>query len=396
MGMKTRHFPTLAVALFFSPTAFAQSLPETSGPPTVVAGAQLTLDGLANVAGGVDRGGRVLSRLDGSLQLDGAGIGRDWLDARLDLGVMNGTRASGGLVGDIQGVDNIEGVRAFRIFNAWVGAKGGPGGIEAGVIDLNSQFDIHNVSAPFVNSSFGTGPSLSHSGLNGPSIYPNSGLGIVVWADDTGHAVRYRLGVFDGVPNDPDRPDRTTFTINGDEGALVIGEVDKTWGTHGRVAVGGWGYTARLPRLRNPDRRDHSSIGGFVTVEDTLATLGNGRRVDGWVRGGLADASFNVVSSYVGGGAVLHGIARADASDTIGFGIAHADLSRGQDVQSGAVVGADTTGSGTETTFEVTYQNPLDDRFVLQPDVQYVVSPGGRSDLGNAVVVALRIIVTTG
>lgn len=385
-------------ALLFCPILAAQPAAAQTdpAPPLVTASAQLTLDDMADVSGGTARGNRVLDKLEGVAELDGTRIGTSWLAARADVGLTNGRKISGDLVGDIQGVDNIEGVRGFRIYNAWISASGSLVGIEAGVIDLNSQFDVHNVAALFVNSSFGVGPSLSHSGLNGPSIYPNSGLGVVGWLDDTGQSIRVRLGVFDGVPNDPDDPARTTFRLSGSEGALVIGEIDKTWGSHGRLAVGGWGYTSRLPRLRDPSRSDHGSVGGFVTLEDTLLTLPSDRRLDGWVRGGLANPAFNIVSSYVGAGLVLHGVFAAGGKDGVGVAVAHADLSRGMDVTSGAVTGASTAGSGTETTIELTYQRRLRDWIAVQPDLQYVLSPGGRQGVGNAVVLGLRLVLSVG
>lgn len=130
-----------------------------------------------------------------------------------------------------------------------------------------------------------------------------------------------------------------------------------------------------VPELRTPDRLNRGSIGGYITLEDTLASFGDGRRLDGWVRGGVADRRFNTISAYVGGGAVLHGV--ADMRDAMGFGIAHADLSRGQTIESGGIVGTDSPGSGTETTVELSYQRPFSDHLTVQPDIQYVSSPGG-------------------
>ncbi|WP_242098386.1 carbohydrate porin [Sphingomonas sp. CROZ-RG-20F-R02-07] len=201
----------LASLAVTAPSAAAQADPT---PPLVTASAQLTLDEVADVSGGIARGNRLLDKLEGVAEFDGTRLGAPWLAARADVGLTNGRKISGDLVSDIQGIDNIEGVRGFRIYNAWISASGSLGGVEAGVIDLNSQFDVHNVAALFVNSSFGVGPSLSHSGLNGPSIYPNSGLGAVGWLDDTDRSIRVRLGVFDGVPNDPDDPARTTFRLD--------------------------------------------------------------------------------------------------------------------------------------------------------------------------------------
>ena len=148
--MTLRHVVTLSTASLAIGTAAAQTLPAPASAPVVTAGAQLILDGVANVAGGVRRDTQVLTRLDGYAQIDGTGFGADWLAARADIGVMNGRRVSNGLVGDIQGVDNIEGVRAFRIHNAWIWADVGPGGVEAGA---ESSAPTHRVRGPRRRSS---------------------------------------------------------------------------------------------------------------------------------------------------------------------------------------------------------------------------------------------------
>ena len=44
-----------------------------------------------------------------------------------------------------------------------------------------------------------------------------------------------------------------------------------------------------------------------------------------------------------------------------------------------------------ETTLEATYRWVLTDWLSLQPDLQYVVHPGGDPALGNALVVGLRL-----
>lgn len=307
---------------------------------------------------------------------------------------MNGHKISGDLVRDIQGVDNIEALDAFRIYNAWLSFSGSTSGAKVGIIDLNSEFDVHNVAAVFVNSSFGIGPEVSHSGLNGPSIYPNSGLGVVAWIDDADRDIRYRVGAFDGVPNDPNRPSRTSLSLSARQGALLIAEADKSWATRNRIVVGAWGYTSALPQLTNPSRSGQGSVGVYATLEATVFERGDGRRLDGWVRAGWSNPTYNIVSAYVGGGLVYRGVFAGPKVDSLGVAIAYADLSRGMSVVSGAVPGAGVAGSGAETTLELTYQRHVRDWLTIQPDLQYVLSPAGRADVPDALVLGARVTLS--
>jgi porin len=44
-----------------------------------------------------------------------------------------------------------------------------------------------------------------------------------------------------------------------------------------------------------------------------------------------------------------------------------------------------------EQAYELTWRIPLGEHLVLQPDVQYVVDPGTDPDIGDALVLILRV-----
>ena len=49
-----------------------------------------------------------------------------------------------------------------------------------------------------------------------------------------------------------------------------------------------------------------------------------------------------------------------------------------------------------ETTLELTYSLIVRDNLSLQPDLQYVLSPGGNSSVPNVLVAGLRITLSGG
>ena len=52
-----------------------------------------------------------------------------------------------------------------------------------GLYDLNTEFDALESAGLFLNSSQGIGPEFAQSGLNGPSIFPTTTLGLrAKWA----------------------------------------------------------------------------------------------------------------------------------------------------------------------------------------------------------------------
>jgi porin len=50
--------------------------------------------------------------------------------------------------------------------------------VKIGLYDLNSEFDVIEAAALFLNPSHGIGPDFAQSGRNGPSIFPVTSLAI--------------------------------------------------------------------------------------------------------------------------------------------------------------------------------------------------------------------------
>ena len=227
------------------------------------------------------------------------------------------------------------------------------------------------------------GPELSGAGLDGAGSSPDTTLGAIASVFDAATGWKARVGLFNGRPGDPDHPGQPSFAFNRDIGMLVIGEADHTW-AWGRIAVGGWHFTSNLPSLDgSPDR--HGASGGFLTVEPNLISRKDGLQLKGWVRAALGDARTDLVRNYLGGGLVASGFLRCCPDDTLGFAVAHARMNHRAD-----------PGAGAETTFEWTAQHRLNRAVFVQPDLQWVVNPGGFGGTPNALVVGMRVIVAHG
>jgi porin len=338
------------------------------------------IDVLGLVSGGNDPGVSTLYKTDlRALWKHGD------VTAYADLQYVGGDAFSGDRVGDAQVISNIEAPAATRVLEAWVSRtwNAGRAGLKAGLIDLNSEFDVQSVGALFLNSSHGVGPDLSQTGLAGPSIFPNTGLAVTAYRSVGDWTLR--AGVFDGAPGDPDDPRRTRIELSRGEGALLIAEIDRKLGENALLRAGAWAYTARFSRIEDP-ARDGRSAGGYVLVEGKLWSERDApeQGLSAWGRIGLTDGAVNVIDRYVGGGFAYAGVLFAD--DQLGVAISRARFSdparRAQGLEA------------AETALELTWAFPVGEVLTLQPDVQYVWSPGGVSGAKDALVVGLRASVT--
>lgn len=342
--------------------------------------ATYTADLLSNRSGGLATGTRYLDDLGFSLHLDfgdGPGVNRLYLHGLYN----NGASFSRDLVGDLQGVSNLEADRAWRLFEAWYEFGGERWSLRTGLYDLNTEFDMNEAGALFLHSSHGIGADLGQTGRNGPGIFPVSALalrGSVAIASGV-----FSLAALDAVPGDPADGGSNRVRLDSEEGALLIAQFSRPLGSRMRAWGGYWAYTEHLERPFEPGSMaiDAGWYAGLEGVSDTLGGLA-------WfLRYGRANPDLNVFGTYAGAGLVLRSPFTSRPNDRLGLAVASAGsgapYSRSLDA-TGAV-------SGTrETAWELTYRTSLGERLILQPDIQYVRHPAARADVDDALVIGLR------
>lgn len=404
------------------------------GTRTAVAGQGIELqavytgDVFATLAGGLRRRAVYLANVDLTLQYDLPDV----------FGVHPGTVFAYGLstlgsdpsrdIGDAQGADNIEAPDGIKLYEAWWQRSflSHRLSLLAGLYDLNSEFDVIESAALFINSSFGVGPDLSQSGANGPSIFPATALGVRVSVSPMEQFI-VQAAVFDGVPGGPDNAGGTEIHLRSDDGLLAAFEaafilphpgpslaprllpvdghgrrrLGRGWEPLGyafKVALGTWFYTARFDDLERVDaagtplrERAHPGVYGLV---DASAYHEPGNPYQGlsvFARLGLADPDVVQFAGYAGGGMVYTGLFPGRDADQLGVGVAAA-LNGRPFKRAGA--GGGSRPAGEEVALEWTYRAAATPWLALQPDIQYVIHPGGISDHGNALVLGLRTEVT--
>lgn len=340
--------------------------------PVALKGSYVTdIFGLAD--GGEDRGVDWMGRADLTAEFDGGGVGLDGVTGFADLMFTQGREFSGRHVGDAQVVSNVEARRGLRLFEAWLSAPAGKGGlsVKGGLIDLNTEFDVQHVGAFFINSSHGVGPEFSQSGVNGPSIFPATSIGFMIKSERPGRTLR--LGVFDAVAGSHRDPRDVVIRFPGQRGALIVAEADVKVAEGADVQLGLWTYSSRFDRLSGTPARLRASRGAYALIEGAVTD-----RLDAWIRVGIADGRVDPIDRYMGGG-----LTWGRDGSRVGLAVAHARL--GDEAYGAAVL------DRAETAIELSYDHAIGPNLSVQPDVQYVINPGWEPLRRDALVLGLRL-----
>jgi porin len=259
--------------------------------------------------------------------------------------------------------------------------------IRLGVMDIETEFGITRAMDPFFNGGFAWTTTLDHSGeqLNGPSTFPNTSLGIRV-RQKINDQLSIQGAVLNGMADLPDSSRAIDISMNRENGALAIAEVDYTPIARTKIYGGYWTYTGLFDTQNefNDDgsiRQVWGSSGAYVGAGTRLYTINGPRGLDAFVNFGVADDRTNVVDRSVNVGLTWTGLLDSRPADKMSFGVstAHAGspFQQAQIVEIGSV-------HRYETVFEATYRARVNEWLTVQPDVQYIVNPGFDPTLKNA------------
>lgn len=335
-----------------------------------------TADLWRNAAGGLRVANAYLDKTELAVTLDGeSALG--WPGLTLQLAAFHTNRAqlSGPLVGDRHTVSNIDAPEVTALQEASIQQDLGPVSLKAGVLDLNTMFDVNEVGGLFVNSAHGIGPDFSQAGKNGPSIFPMPGLA----ASGEVRAGEWilRAGAFDGFPGRRGASLRQGFGLGRREGALYVAEIERASADGARLLIGRWRHTG----VAEPDMgfRAGRGEGAYILVQPPRGSW-RGRDFRTFVRVGAADGADYAVSRYIGAGVALEGSGRR-ARDELGLALAATDFAAAQHRH--------VDGARREISLEVTYRAEITPWLAVQPNLQWVSRPGGALD--DALVVGLRL-----
>ena len=384
--MIARTFPPALVLAALAHPASAQD----SG---IELGAAYTADVVSGLSGAADSKARYLGNLDliADLDLDRL-LGAENTVVHVHVLQNHGARPNDA-IGTLQGVDNIEvPAPGTRLFEAWVARDFGSYSLLAGLYDLNGEFYANEAASLLIAPPFGIGSELAATGPNGPSIFPSTTLAVrlaVPLSADGGDYVRVAvLNADASTIGDSDGVD-----LSFDEGLLGIAQfgTDKIGGIE--LAIGLWGYTKEREQLFGSDPagppQTNPSWGGYIDLAgQAWGSPGAGGR---WfARGGFADHNTTPYDYGAQLGILVEPSFSGREGSAMSLGIHHA----GTDVKFREMLRADGIAAALhETAIEATFAEPLTDFLTVQPDLQFVINPGGVAHADPALVASLRVTI---
>ena len=363
----------------------APAMADEPTPPIITATLRDILDGWV-IENGNATAPVVLNRVQVATTFAGDRLGLPGLAIHAQVFNLSGSSLSA-RTQDIQTADAIDAPPMTRLFEAWIEQRFGSEehnvAIRAGLMDVNADFDSIVAANWLVNSSQGIGADIARSGVNGPSIYPVSSLGVrVSWTPNKHWTAR--LAALDGLPGDPDRPSAfVVASLAPSDGLFTIGQVDWRWSDTGRLAVGVWRYSKARPTL--DDGSPCHDQGFYLEAESALP---GSKHWSGWVRYGRATGSVQQIDGYFGAGMTGKGLIAGRDDDRLGFAIARAAISPLARLVNGL--------PASETSFEISYQVKLSEQLAVQPDAQYLRHPAAVAHAPDALVMGLRLILSVG
>jgi porin len=377
-----------------------------------------TSEVLGNVTGGARQGFDYDGLTQMAIQLD-TKRAFGWYGGTFNASALqiHGRNLSADNLDSLQTSSGIEADRATRLWELWYQQKfldEDRLDVKIGQQSLDQEFMVSQNGLLFVNTMFGWPmvPSVDMPG-GGPA-YPLSALGFRVRAKPT-DSITLLAGLFNGSPvnnnnGDPQQVNAsgTSFPTNG--GGLAIAELQYAYPSLGTMLyadqpeplsrtyrLGIWYDTERFADQRFDNTglsladpassgiaQSHRGDYGIYGVVDQML----------WVDPEEPDRSISIFSRVMGTPEVNRNLVVFSANlgvnfkepilgrddDTFGIGMGYAKVSGragGLDRDTQAFGGGYTPQRSNETFVEATYQYEAAPWLQLQPDVQYVMNPGG-------------------
>jgi porin len=392
---------------------------------------QYIAEGFSVLSGGIDSRGSYEGRLEFSANADFEKfMGWRGASAHITLfNIHNGGWNVADNVGSLADPTNIDALPTTRLFNVWFQQNFFDDrlSVRIGQLGVDLYSFTSDTSGGLLNGTFGWPSIFASNIINGGPAYPLAAPGVRV-AVKAADELTVLATVLSGDPagrNCNDDPQvcnshGTTFSFAG--GTLAIGELqyavnqgDQPMGLPGVYKIGFWYETAEFPDQRygvngagavvplsDPTVAgplNHRGNWGMFGMIDRTVWQQQARSLSLFVRGSLSPSDRNLITYYVDGGAGIKGLFTARPDDVLTFGVAYAQISRdavAADQDALAANGPPSFIRDYELVFEVSYALEVAPWWIIQPDFQYIIHPGGNVADPNNPDVTIRDAVIAG
>jgi porin len=264
--------------------------------------------------------------------------------------------------------------------------------VKAGRFSTGSEFLTSPIDFSFVNEALNPILLAVQENVPGVTADPNATWGGRVAVKPT-PALSLAVGAFYSDPTlNQLTANGTEFGITSAAGYFVVGEVsyfvhaeNNAPGLPGRYRLGGYYDSNQYASLSDPGLQQTGNYGLYVMGEQMVFREGGPGSAQGLSLFGALiyapRASINPIPWFASAGASYRGLLPRRDRDTAAFALYYGGFSRYL------------PGQTYELVLEWTYAIALGRRLTVQPDVQYVINPGGVSSVGNAVVLGAQVAI---
>lgn len=297
---------------------------------------------------------------------------------------ISGPNGNGGAMGDWMGLDGWDWRQMNQISELWYQQKlfKDKLRLKVGKQDANMDFGYLNTGWDFINTAFSVNPTTPMP------TYPDQTFGFV--AEIT---PKEWLSIRNGIYSRYNTPFNITEimvkpTIKKLPGRYMLGAWEMSDSNGMSVATG---MNSAGNTIYNNFNRNFGAYAGFeqMVFKENKNDENDMQGLTLFGQAGISPSNKNDMSKYIGAG--LHYIGPIPKRDKDRAGIA---LANGTFASRLGDVGSDygTTRSGSETVLEAFYRVQVSPWFYLQPDVQFIMNPGGTYQ--NSVAIGLRSVIT--
>ncbi len=359
---------------------------------------------LGNASGGIRRGAIYDGRLDFGVDAD---LGKlfGWSGTTFHANVINnhGDGLTREYVGNLMTVSNIEAINHTRLYELWFEKTFGNIALRFGQFGADVEFDTSKYAGSLLNATFGWSAISSVDLPAGGPAFPLSALGVRAKAT-LSDQLTLLLAMFDGNPagpgvDDPQNLDPHGLNFRLRDSPLLIGELQYSYKIDpqrpGTFKLGAWAHTGEFsdvrfdtngvaladPASNGLPAQHRGDFAPYAVLEQMLVPFDpkgeKGIAAFGHLQ--VTQPDRNTVDFYADGGINVSGFWSARPDDSISVGFAYARISSaasGFD-QDTASFGTPTAVRNYEAVLEATYSAQIARGWTVQPDVQYIMHPGG-------------------
>lgn len=383
--------------------------------------ADFTADNFWNTTGGLQTGHAYMGLLEFGVELDLEPLTDWWRGGTFKASGLHAHNIRGitiDLVGDLNGVSNIEAPEGTRLYELWLAQTlfNDTVTLQGGSMLADAYFAYNESAGTLVNAGFGWSQFIAANTGTIVPAFPFAALGArVAWRPID--QLEIQAAIFDGDSLDNAAGDIIDnphgFEFNLDSQWFLISEID--WklnhaegdtGLKGLYRLGGFYHAQNVDDLYQDANGNSWIVSGmdpkyyqgtyaiYIAGEQEVFRENDDQGLSLFARAAGLPSDRSLVHLVADIGLSYTGAIPGRDRDVASAGIVYVGISdehtRTEEVNN-AVNGVSYDAfSDHEMVFEFTYRAQINNWWYVQPDVQYIVHPGGSAILEDSVVVGLR------